>query len=203
MTTARLAAADNRWRGVLLARHCCQVITIQRVRVRWSAAARGAEHANIRRGLNRPVLLPVALRMGEVAVHEVLSDEATGYARHDEVLGGGTERARDVGLWLTLDDSAVIVERLPGWAAYPRDRGSARLFTLAAGQVGRYRANFRFTVTQCACNPSWFYEEWVVHVGNGRVEPDRFIHSEPDHDVDHRVHLYGGTIRPAGSGHHR
>jgi hypothetical protein len=67
-------------------------------------------------------------------------------------------------------------------AAYPRDRGSAHLFTLAPGQVGRYRANFRFTFTECACDPGWFYEEWVVHVGSGPVEPDRFVHSEPDRD---------------------
>lgn len=169
------------------------MITIQRVRVRWSAAARGAEHATIRRGLNRPALLPAALPMYDVAVHEVLSDEATGYVRHHEVLSGGAERTRDVGLWVTLDGSAAIVERLPGRAAYPRDRGPARLFTLAPGQMGRYRANFRFTFTDCPCNPSWFYEEWVVHVGNGPAEPDRFTHNEPDHDVDNRVHLYGGT----------
>jgi len=141
--------------------------------------------------------------MCDVAVHEVLSDEATGYARHHEVLSGGTERARDVGLWISLDGAAAIVERLPGRAAYPRDRGSSRLFTLAPGNVGRYRANVRFTFTECACNPSWFYEEWVVHVGNGPVEPDGFIRSEPDHDVDNRVHLYGGTIRPAGGSHPR
>lgn len=175
------------------------MITIQRVRVRWSAAARGAPHANARRGLNRPVLLPASLPMGDVAVHEVLADEATGYAQHHEVLGGGAERARDVGLWVILDGSAAIVERLPGRAAYPRGRRSARLFTLAPGHVGRYRATFRFTFTDCPCNPSWFYEEWVVHVGNGLIEPDRFIHSEPDHDVDARVRLYGGMIRPVAA----
>ena len=138
-----------------------------------------------------------------MAVHDVLRDEVTGYARHHEVVSGGAERARDVGLGVTFAGSAVIVGRLPGLAAYPRDGGPARLFTLAAGQLGRYRANFRFTVTQCPCNPSWFYEEWVVQIGNGRVEPDRFIGHEPDHDVDHRVHLYGGTIRPAGGSRHR
>ena len=149
------------------------------------------------------MLLPVSLPKSDVAVHELLSDEATGYAPHEEMLSGSLERARDVGLWLSLNDSAVTVERLPGQAAYPRDQGSGRLFTLAPGQVGRYRANFRFTYTQCACNPSWFYEEWVVHVSNGPVDPDRFIHGRPNHDVDHRVHLYGGTIRPAGGSTHR
>ncbi|MFG3417724.1 hypothetical protein [Micromonospora sp. NPDC048063] len=179
------------------------MITIQRVRVRWSAAARGAQQANLRRGLSCPVPLPASLPMCDVAVHEVLYNEATGYVRHDEVLSGGVERARDVGLWLTLEGSAVIVERLPGRAAFPRDRGTARLFPLASGQVGRYRANFRFTFTQCACNPSWFYEDWAVHVANGPVEPERFIQREPDHDADNRVHLYGGTIRPAGGSRHR
>ncbi|MEU4398080.1 hypothetical protein [Micromonospora orduensis] len=179
------------------------MITVQRVRVRWSAAARGARHANLRRDLNRPVPLPASLPMCDVAVHEVLYDEAAGHVRHDEVLGGGVERARDVGLWLTMNGSTTIVDRLPGRAADPRDRGATRLFTLSPGQVGRYRANFRFTFTQCACNPSWFYEDWVVHVGNGPVEPDGFVHREPDHDVDNRVHLYGGSVRPTAGSPHR
>ncbi|WP_433381263.1 hypothetical protein ACQPZX_16780 [Actinoplanes sp. CA-142083] len=164
------------------------MITIQRVRVRWGAASRGVQHANLRRGLNRSVVLPAALPVGDVAVHDVLFDEAVGYRRQDRTLGGGVEAAREIGLWLTIEDSAVIVERLPSQAAYPRDRGKGRLFTLAPGQVGRYRANFRFRVTQCQCDPSWFYEDWVIRVGN---EP-----GGPDFDVDDRVHLYGGARRP-------
>jgi hypothetical protein len=58
------------------------VITIQRVRVRWTAAGRGAPQANIRRGLDRPVMLPAVLPAGGVVVHEVLADEAAGYQRH-------------------------------------------------------------------------------------------------------------------------
>ncbi|MEV0810962.1 hypothetical protein [Micromonospora sp. NPDC050200] len=172
------------------------MITLQRVRVRWSAAGRGSPQASVRRALDRPVVLPAALPAGDVVIHEVLVDEAVGYMRHDEVRVGSSELARDCGLWLTLSDAAMLVERLPGRAAFPRQRGPARLFTLAPGQVGRYRANFRFT--GCACNPSWFYEDWVVHVSNGQVEPEQFIHGEPDRDVDDRVHLYGGTTRPGG-----
>ncbi|HEV7707754.1 MAG TPA: hypothetical protein VGP16_06130 [Asanoa sp.] len=143
--------------------------------------------------------LPTPLPASEVVVHEVLADEAVDYRRRDEVLPGGLERARDVGLWLSLDGSAVSVDRLPGSAAYPRPRASTRLFTLLPGQVGRYRANFRFT--GCACDPSWFYEDWLVHVSNGPAEGDRFIQGEPDRDVDDRVHLYGGTGRRTP--HHR
>ncbi len=139
-------------------------------------------------------------------VHEGLADESVGYTRQDEVLVGELGRARDVGLWLSLDGATVTVERLPGWAAYPRPRPSARLFTLGPGQIGRYRANFRFT--GCACNPSWFYETWVVHVSNGNVNTDRFIQGRPDHDVDDRTSLrcnqVAGRARAApvdGSGH--
>jgi hypothetical protein len=90
---------------------------------------------------------------------------------------------------VTVENSVIVVERLPGWAAYPRPRGSARLFEILPGQVGRYQANFRFT--GWICNPSWFYEDWTVHVSNDPVEPDRFIHGQPDRNIDQRVHLYG------------
>ncbi|GIF63404.1 hypothetical protein Ais01nite_14390 [Asanoa ishikariensis] len=166
------------------------MIVIQRVRVRWSAAGRGAPQANARRGLVRPVTLPDPLPSGEVVFHDVLSDEAAGYARRDNVSAGGLKLARDLALWLSLDGPAATINRLPGRAAYPRPRASTRLFTLAHGQVGRYRANFRFT--GCMCDPSWYYEDWLVHVGYGHVRGDRFVHGEPDRDVDERVHLYGG-----------
>jgi len=177
------------------------VITIQRVRVRWSVATRGAPQADVRRGLDRAVRLPALTSTWDVAVHDVLADEVAGYQFRDEVLTGGVERARDVGLWVTVGESAITVERLPGWAAYPRPRGSARLFKLLPGQMGRYRANFRFI--GCSCDPSWFYEDWVVHVSNGPVEPDGFVRGQPDHDVDDRVHLYGGAVRSANRSHRR
>jgi hypothetical protein len=142
--------------------------------------------------------------MCEVAVHEVLFDQAAGYARHEEWCSVGTPS--DLGTAACGSPSMAPRRSWNGYQAgrhTPRDRGSARLFSLASGQVGRYRANFRFTFTECACNPSWFYEEWVVQVGNGLVGPDGLIHGEPDHHVDHRVHLYGGTIRPARGSHHR
>ena len=168
------------------------MITVQRVRVRWSAAARGAPHANLRRGLNEPMALPASLPTCDLAVHDVLYDEAAGYVRHEEVRAGDKDEARGAGLWVTIAGPTTIVDRLPTGAAFPRDRGKARLFALATGQVGRYRANFRFTVTRCACDPSWLYEDWVVHIGNGLLEPEAFVHREPDRDVDDRAHLYGG-----------
>lgn len=135
---------------------------------------------------------------GEVVIHEVLADEAARYARCDDVGSGGRlDRARDLDLWLSLKGGALVVDRLPGRAAYPRQSGPARLFTLRPGEVGRYQANFRFTVTRCACDPSWYYENWLVLVANGGLGTDGFIAREPDHDVDHRVHLYGGSRRRA------
>jgi hypothetical protein len=171
------------------------VITIQRVRVRWSPAARGAPHANARRGLCRPTILPLSLPDAAVVTHEVLADEATGYVPEEEVAGGGVDRARDLDLWLSTEASTLVVDRLPGWAAYPRRSGPARLFTLLPGQIGRYRANFRFTVTTCACDPSWYYEDWLILIANGEVRGDGFVTRTLDHDIDHRVHLYGGARR--------
>jgi hypothetical protein len=117
-------------------------------RVRWSAAARGAAQANARRGLCRPVMLPLSMPGDDgVVIHEVVADEAAGYVRHDEVAGGGVDRARDLDLWLSREGSALVVDRLPGRAAYPRGA-------------------------------------------------DGFVSGKPDHDVDHRVQLYGGPRRP-------
>jgi hypothetical protein len=173
------------------------VITIQRVRVRWSAAARGAPQADARRGLSRPATLPPSLPSDALVIHDLLADEAAGYTRHDGVVTGGLDRARDLDLWLSAEGSALVVDRLPGQAAYPRHSGPARLFTLMPGEIGGYRANFRFTVTTCACNPSWYYEDWQILVANGQIRSDGFISRKPDHDVDHRVHLYGGRRRPS------
>ncbi|MET8358896.1 hypothetical protein [Micromonospora sp. NPDC005171] len=173
------------------------MITIQRIRVRWSAAARGAPQANMRRGLCRPVMLPPSLPAGDVVVHDVLADEANGYTRQDEVAGGGVQLARDLDLWLSTETSRLVVDRLPGRAVYPRQSGPGSLFTLLPGQVGRYRANFRFTVTTRACNPSWYYEDWLILVANDQVRGDELVSRKADHDVDHRVHLYGGRRRPS------
>ncbi|GAA3763525.1 hypothetical protein [Micromonospora maritima] len=171
------------------------MILIQRVRVRWSAAARGAPAANARRGLNQPVALPRDLPEGDVVIHDVLVDEADDYTPRHEVLTGSPGRAHAVGLWLSRREVTLGVDRLPTWAAYPHPRASSHLFALAPGQVGRYRANFRFT--GCSCSPSWYFEDWVVHVSHGLVDRDRFEQGRPDRDLDDRVHLYGGTGRPA------
>ncbi|MEU7650670.1 hypothetical protein AB0C42_18135 [Micromonospora taraxaci] len=170
------------------------MIVIQRVRVRWSASSRGAPQANARRGLNRPIELPAPPPTGDVVVHDVLADEADNYSPRTDVVAGGVSIARSLGLRLAFEGSTVTVERLPGRAAFPRAQISTRLFTLAHGQVGRYEANFRLRFTDCACDPSWYYEEWVVHVSNGDAAGDRFLRGEPDRVVDHRVHLYGGRF---------
>jgi hypothetical protein len=56
------------------------VVTIQRVRVRWTAAERAALYANARRGLDRPVALPALLPAADAVVHDMLADVAVGYA---------------------------------------------------------------------------------------------------------------------------
>jgi hypothetical protein len=177
------------------------MIVIQRVRVRWSSAGRGAAAATARSGLPDVYPLPSAPD-GPPVVHDVLLDEAADYQPSSRVVVGDG-RAREVGLWLTTaGDGTVTVDRLPGWAAYPRWwRIRGRLFTLGAGQVGRYRANLR--ATGCACTPQWYYEQWTIQVANALASTDLFLRARPDRDIDERVHLYGGSRRrstkaPAG-----
>ena len=135
---------------------------------------------------------------GDVVIHDVLADEAARYVPYDGVVGGGLEKARDLDLWLSEENGTLVVDRLPGGAAYPRQSGPARLFALKLGEIGRYRANFRFTGTTCACNPSWYYEDWLILIANSEMKTDGFVSHRPGHDVDHRVHLYGGSRRPSG-----
>lgn len=165
------------------------MITIQRVRVRWSSAARGAPDADARRGLSSPRPFPLSPAIGDVTVHDVFIDEAAGYVLRENVIGGGLDRARDGGLWMERQDADLVVGRVPADAAYPRQAGPGRLFTLRPGQVGRYRANFRLRLAGC-CAPAWYYEDWLVLIAHGELR------DAPDHDVDHRVHLYGGSRRP-------
>jgi hypothetical protein len=126
---------------------------------------------------------------GTVVVHDVLADEVVGYQPTTRVL----DQAGEVGLSLDFTTDGVSVHRLPGWAAYPIRHGPVRLFTLTPGQVGRYRANFRFTAYACATQ--WYYEQWTIHVANAEARSDLFLVTAPVHDVDDRVHLYGGTAR--------
>jgi hypothetical protein len=112
------------------------VIVIQRVRVRWTAAGRGASCANARRGLDRATTLPAALPASDVVIHDVLADEVVGYVRDEQILAGQLRLAREVGLWLSPDGETVTVDRLPGRAAYPRPRPLTRLFAVESWASG-------------------------------------------------------------------
>ena len=85
---------------------------------------------------------------------------------------GDTKHVRDLGLWLSTYGSSLIVDGLPGLAAYPRQSGPARLVVLLPGQIGCYRANFRFTFTTYLCNPSWYDDDWLILYG-GPARPRR------------------------------
>ncbi|MCZ7475033.1 hypothetical protein [Micromonospora sp. WMMC273] len=90
------------------------MILIQRVRVRWTAAARGSPAANARRGLVRAMPPPRPLPDAELVVHDVLADQEAGYEHREGVRAGGVELAREVGLWLGHYRASGVVDRLPG-----------------------------------------------------------------------------------------
>lgn len=107
-------------------------------------------------------------------VHEILADDAVGYQPAVQT-SCGVDALRAVGLHIESTDNGMVVERLPGSDVYPASRRTSRLFTLKPGEIGRYRANFRFRFTTCACAPRWYYETWTVHVAYARPRPDLFL----------------------------
>jgi hypothetical protein len=161
-------------------------LVVQRIRVRWTSRDAGA--ATARGRLPRRYALP-PLPPDGLAVHEVLRDEATDYEVESESRAGAAA-LREAGLWVQWRDGRALVDRLPSRASFPVRRVGTRLFTLAPGQLGRWRANFRFTGCQCAAR--WWYEEWIVHVAHVPADPDPFRDAHWARDRDERVHLYGG-----------
>lgn len=49
---------------------------------------------------------------GDVVIHDVLADEAARYVPHDVVVSGGLEKARDLDLWLSVENGTLVVDRL-------------------------------------------------------------------------------------------
>ncbi|MGA3562354.1 hypothetical protein [Melissospora conviva] len=170
------------------------MIVVQRVVVRWGAHSRGATQADLRRAIPEAYELPEIPVDEGCVVHEVTADEAVGY-RVDSRTACGMTALERVSLHAGLTDDGLVVQRLPGWDVYPASRRVTRLFTLRAGEVGRYRANFRFLGTTCPCAPYWYYEAWTLHIAYAVPDPVVFPGATADHDVDHRVHLYGGRSR--------
>ncbi|GAA1630834.1 hypothetical protein GCM10009679_39900 [Saccharothrix algeriensis] len=167
------------------------VVVIQRVRVVWRQDERGAAHADLRRGVPEVLHLPDALPDGPVVVHEIVADSADGYRLSERVLSGD-RAAANVALELTPAEGGVTVRTTQTHAAYPYDQ-PRRLFTVPAGQVALYRANFR--VCGCTCATRWWYEDWTVRVANAPARPGLFTERAPQQIADHRVHLYGGHAR--------
>ncbi len=166
------------------------MVVIQRVR--WDATSRGATHADRRRSLPEVLELPASLPRAPIVVHDVLLDDAADYRPTGRV-HTGYAAARAVGLWIQAGET-VTVDRPPARAAFPKPTIHTRLFALDRGQMGRYRANFRFT--GCCCSPSWYYEQWTIHVAHTTsTHRGLLLHRTAAREVDHRVHLYGGPAR--------
>lgn len=161
-------------------------LVVQRIVVGWTS--RDAAAATVRGRLPHGYALP-ELPPDGLAVHEVRRDEATGYRLVEEIRNGEAAM-RKAGLWVEWRDGVAVVDRLPSQASFPVRRVGSRLFALAPGQLGRWRANFRFT--GCQCSARWWYEEWTVHVAYTPAHPDLFRDARWTRDRDDRVHLYGG-----------
>lgn len=167
-------------------------ITVQRVSVWWTKAGRDARSADLRRGLPEAFPLP-ALPEPEpeperepehaVLLHNVEMWERWDYAPREDVRYVSRSEV-PWSLRLSEHGGLLTVSRAPGGTeAFPR-RWPRPLFTLRPGEVGRYRANFRFTA---GWSGDWVYSDWILCIGHRARRT-----SVPVVDVDDRVHLYGG-----------
>jgi len=162
------------------------VVVIQRVVVRWSAAGRGAAAANVRRSIPEVLPLP-SLPDDPIVLHDVLAWDALGYAPK-AIVTADAAAVREAGLWVEMAGDEVIVDRFS--VAFPGWRGPDRLFALRPGQVARFRANRRLPLgTRLG---DWHYEQWTVHVAHAaKPSAELFLQARLSHDIDCRVHLYG------------
>ena len=91
----------------------------------------------------------------------------------------------------------LVVDRVPGRAAYPRQSGPARLFALKPGGDRPVPGELPVHLHHLRLQSELVrYEDWLILIANGEMKADGFVSREPDHHVDHRVHLYGGSRQP-------
>ncbi|MCW2877256.1 MAG: hypothetical protein JWQ95_1356 [Sphaerisporangium sp.] len=162
------------------------VVIVQRIVIRWTKQARGAEEATRRREIPSAFKLP-PMPDAPLVVHDLLADERTGYAPTGAVDSRSFPGQLN-GLRFKLFGAAVEVVRTPVWAAYPTNRYPGQVFLLSPGERARYRANFRFS----GYSTQWYYEQWTVRIAYEPWRPDLFLAEKIDHDKDERVSLYGG-----------
>jgi hypothetical protein len=172
--------------------HDYSMLVIQRVRLRWSPLGRGASGGAVRGRV--PETFPVpAGDQGKVVIHEILMDEETAYKPVEQIRAYDDIDQVD---WLSvkkLPDGAIRIEWNPVWASYPINRRLVEMCTLRPGQLGRYRANFRFT--GCACAPRWSYQQWTVNIAHAPAREDLFVQGRFHVEKDDRVSLYGKKAR--------
>ncbi|MEU8379227.1 hypothetical protein [Streptosporangium sp. NPDC048865] len=166
------------------------MVIVQRIALRWTKQARGAEEATRRREIPSAFELP-PMPDAPLVIHDLFADEQNGYAPTVAV-DSHSFPARLNGLRFRLSGATVEVERTSVQAAYPTNRHPGRVFLLHPGERARYWANFRFS----RYSTQWYYEQWTVNIAHEPWRHDLFLAEEVDHDKDDRVSLYGGHRRP-------
>ncbi|MEV0151985.1 MULTISPECIES: hypothetical protein [unclassified Nonomuraea] len=161
------------------------MVIVQRIVIRWTKHARGADEAKRRREIPLAFELP-PMPDEPLVVHDLLAEERTEYAP-TAVIGSHPLPAQLNGLRFHLSEAAVAVVRTPVWAAYPTNRFPGRVFLLEPGECARYQANFRFS----GYSTEWYYEQWVINIAHKPWRRSLFLAEELDHHKDERVSLYG------------
>jgi hypothetical protein len=168
-------------------------IILQRIRIVWTKASRGAPRASKRASIADALALPTQRRAGRVFVHDMVADERNAF----EFVAGpkiaATDRARASSAergffgpveWVALEDGSLAVSLRPEGTGAPR-RPVRRLFALQPGQWGKLVVNERIAVEE-----TWLYAQSVVNVAFATpLRADLFEGTQPVKAVDLRARL--------------
>ncbi|GAA0910110.1 hypothetical protein GCM10009557_84620 [Virgisporangium ochraceum] len=156
-------------------------VIAQWVRTSWTKASRGGAAAARRNAV--PVGFPVP--RGPLPLwHEVLLDEATGFAPRETCASALPDRGR---VTLAEVDGRLRVRLTPATFGMPDRRRRPPAVWLRAGEWVRWHINYRFSMP-VALGGAWSYRLDTLNLAYGPAGPDLFA-GTPTRLVDERTAL--------------
>jgi hypothetical protein len=171
-------------------------VTLQRIRIEWTKASRGAPGAARRAAIDDAFPLPGPNQREVVLVHDVVAREEDGF-----VFSEAPPRPSRTLAANELDPQRGYLEPI-AWRASPSQRGDlivhlrpsglsaprcahTRAFLLSPGQWGRVLLNERFGLDR-----GWRYSQTIVNIAFCRCwSTDLFTTTSPTHVFDARARL--------------
>lgn len=165
------------------------MVVVQEVRTKWTKATRGAPLAGERKGLPQAFLLPTV--ECEYLFQAYLLEESKNYIPTIKELKQSTrtvqiKKLNDLILRMLDKHTLSVGLRDNPHSGQPKRYPINNVFQLKPGQFGRILNNARY-----ASYHGQHYYEAVYNIAFGQtVNPDRFLHSAPDHELNLINHLF-------------